>query len=72
MAAREAEPAGPPLPIQAGRYPAELLAACRWWGIQPQALLDWALRPGEISLVLPNGFKVKMAVTGAWAARQKA
>lgn len=42
------------------KYPAELVAACKVWGVEPEALLSWAVRPEEVVGILPNGSKVKL------------
>jgi hypothetical protein len=59
-------------PINPGRYPTELMAACRMVGILPGDLTDWAIRRTTIILVLPNGRRVVIPLEGNWAPAPKA
>jgi hypothetical protein len=54
--------------IAAGRWPAELVEACRRWGVAPGALLGWALRPDGVTAILPGGAKASASIRGEWAA----
>lgn len=60
--------------IAAGSCPQEVIKACAALGVQPAALLDWALRRDSVTLVLPGGEKARLAIVGAWKlpARAKA
>lgn len=48
--------------IEVEQYPRELLDMCRIWNVEPERLLDWAVRKGEVSVILPNGAKASLTV----------
>lgn len=59
-------------PIMPGRYPQELLAACRMLGLLPADLHDWAVRKTTVTLILNNGRKVIIPLDGDWKTSQRA
>lgn len=61
----------PPAPLTAP-LPALVQACCDKLRLGPEDLLAWAVRPGEIVLVLHSGVKVRMAADTEAAAAEGA
>ena len=53
--------------IQAGAYPVELVQACQAHGVEVGDLLGWAVRPDEVTLLLADCRKLRVAIRGRWA-----
>ena len=52
--------------IVPGEYPQALRDACSIFQVEPEALLDFAVKKGEVIVILPGGMKSSVPIQGEW------